>query len=116
MYVWVFISASGSQNRERLDSWNTTKTKYTLELDWAQNYTVTVSAWNKYGESSVVLKRHFTTGRVPQGKNHLELLVNSRRMTLCLTMKRKMLNIRFTQRGKVKLCLRQAGTNCICFI
>lgn len=64
LYIWVLMGTNGSHYKERL---NTTATNYTLELDWAQNYTAAVSAWNKYGESSPAVEKHFRTGRVPQG-------------------------------------------------
>lgn len=60
IYIWV-------TNNGNVNSWNTTETNYTLELDWGQNYTVDVSAWNEYGESSSLSEKHFRTGRVPQG-------------------------------------------------
>ena len=62
----VYIRQS-SNKQERGNSWNTTKLSYTLDLEWAQNYTASVTAWNRYGESSLGLKRQFTTGQVPQG-------------------------------------------------
>lgn len=69
VYVWVFVATSGSYSKERLNSWNTTKHNYSLELDWDQKYTVAVSAWNKYGESSPLLERHFRTDQAPKGKS-----------------------------------------------
>ncbi|KAL9965831.1 hypothetical protein ACROYT_G029682 [Oculina patagonica] len=67
VYIWRFTATvNGSHHKETLNSWNITETNYTLELDWAQNYTTAVSAWNKYGESSPVIERHFRTGQVPQ--------------------------------------------------
>ncbi|KAL9965834.1 hypothetical protein ACROYT_G029686 [Oculina patagonica] len=68
LYIWVFTATvNSSHHKGRLDSWNTTEANYTLELDWDQNYTAAVSAWNKYGKSSPVLERQFRTGQVPQG-------------------------------------------------
>lgn len=67
LYIWVFIATNGSRYKERVNSWNTTKSSYTLELEWAKNYTASVSAWNRYGKSSPGSERHFRTGQVPQG-------------------------------------------------
>ena len=67
VYIWVFTTTQGLPNKERVNSWNTTESHYTKDLEWAQNYTVSVSAWNRYGESSPGLERNFTTGQVPQG-------------------------------------------------
>ena len=67
VYVWVFTTMQGSRNKERANFWNTTKTRYTLDLKWALNYTASVTAWNRYGESSLGLEILFTTGQVPQG-------------------------------------------------
>lgn len=67
VYIWVSTTTRGPRNKERVNSWNTTESHYTKELEWAQNYTVSVSAWNRYGESSPGLERNFTTGQVPQG-------------------------------------------------
>lgn len=61
VYIWV------QGKKEWVKSWNTTKLNYTLDLEWAQNYTESVTAWNRYGESSLGLERNFTTGQVPQG-------------------------------------------------
>jgi len=67
VYIWVFTTTQGLPNKERVNSWNTTESHYTKDLEWAQNYTVSVSAWNRYGESSPGLERNLTTGQTPQG-------------------------------------------------
>lgn len=68
VYIWVSTAAiQGSRSKEKANSWHTTKSSYTLDLEWAQNYTASVTAWNRYGESSLGLKRQFTTEKAPQG-------------------------------------------------
>lgn len=69
VYVWIPTTANGSQYKEDLNSWNTTKMSYDLELNWGRNYSAAVSAWNKYGESTScpMMERQFSTGKVPQG-------------------------------------------------
>ena len=67
VYIWVSSTMQGSRNKERANSWNTPNSSYTLDLEWAQNYTASVTAWNRYGESSLGLERQFRTGQVPQG-------------------------------------------------
>jgi len=67
VYIWVSTVTHGSLKKESVNSWNTTKSNTTVELEWAQNYTASVSALNRYGESSPGLEIDFTTGQVPQG-------------------------------------------------
>lgn len=67
VYIWVSTAMQGSRNKELANSWHTTNSSYTLDLEWAQNYTASVTAWNRYGESSLGLKRQFTTEKAPQG-------------------------------------------------
>lgn len=67
VYIWVSTATQGSLKKESVNSWNTSKSNTTVELEWAQNYTASVSAWNRYGESSPGLEIDFTTGQVPQG-------------------------------------------------
>ena len=71
--VWILLATNRSVYKERLRSWNTTETKFTLNLGWNRNYTTAVSAWNKYGQSFYGVERHFKTGRFPQG-NYIQLL------------------------------------------
>ena len=65
--VWVSLTNNRSHHKERPSTWNTTETTYSLDLNWNQNYTVTVSAWNRYGHSFYGLERHFKTETRPQG-------------------------------------------------
>lgn len=62
--VWLLLAASGSYKTEKLQTWNTTDTKYSLNLEWDQKYTAAVSAWNRYGQSSYGLERQFRTERL----------------------------------------------------
>jgi len=66
--VWVLLATNGSIYKEKLRTWNTTDTKYTLDLEWNHNYTTAVSAWNKYGQSFYGWERNFSIGRPPEGK------------------------------------------------
>lgn len=70
VYVWVIKATTGSHYKEKFNAWNKTETSSVMTLDWDQNYTVGVSAWNKYGESSPVLEEPFKTGKLPPGSVH----------------------------------------------
>ena len=66
--VWILLSANnGSNYKDRLGSWNTNGTNFTLDVEWNHNYTTSVSAWNKHGQSVSSAERQFKTGRFPQG-------------------------------------------------
>ena len=66
--VWKLLSANnGSHYKDRLGSWNTNGTNFTLDVEWNHNYTTSVSAWNKHGQSVSSAERQFKTGRFPQG-------------------------------------------------
>ena len=66
--VWILLSANnGSHYKDRLGSWNTNGTNFTLDVEWNHNYTTSVSAWNKHGQSVSSAERQFKTGRFPQG-------------------------------------------------
>lgn len=60
--VWIL---KGNKNEEKskkwLRQWNTTKTNYKMDLKWGVNYTVAISAWNKYGQSFYGIEEHFST-------------------------------------------------------
>ena len=62
--VWLYRASNGSDFKETPNSWNTTNTMYSLmDLQWNQNYTTAVSAWNKHGKSFYGRERRFTTGK-----------------------------------------------------
>ena len=66
--VWILLSANnGSHYKDRLGSWNTNGTNFTLDVEWNHNYTTSVSAWNKHGQSVSSAERQFKTGKFPQG-------------------------------------------------
>lgn len=66
--LWILVSANSSSNyKERKGSWNTTGTNIILDVEWNHNYTTSVSAWNKHGQSVSSAERQFKTGRFPQG-------------------------------------------------
>ncbi|XP_022796342.1 neural cell adhesion molecule 1-like isoform X2 [Stylophora pistillata] len=70
VYLWVLTAAAdGSPYKEYFSSWNTTEISSTLDLHWDRNYSVVISAWNKYGESLglSVVERQFRIGKEPQG-------------------------------------------------
>ena len=61
--VWKLLSANnGSHYKVRLGSWNTNGTNFTLDVEWNHNYTTSVSAWNKHGQSVSSAERQFKTG------------------------------------------------------
>ncbi|CAH3175068.1 unnamed protein product, partial [Porites lobata] len=60
--VWILLSANnGSNYKNRLGSWNTNGTNFTLDVEWNHNYTTSVSAWNKHGQSVSSAERQFKT-------------------------------------------------------
>ncbi|KAM7442955.1 hypothetical protein ABFA07_008214 [Porites harrisoni] len=60
--VWKLLSANnGSHYKDRLGSWNTNGTNFTLDVEWNHNYTTSVSAWNKHGQSVSSAERQFKT-------------------------------------------------------
>lgn len=68
--VWKLLTGNGS--KETPKTWNTTETRYTLvDLEWNQNYTTAVSAWNRYGQGFYGMERHFRTAKRPGGKHGL---------------------------------------------
>lgn len=68
--VWKLLTGNGS--KETPKTWNTTETRYTLvDLEWNQNYTTAVSAWNRYGQGFYGVERHFRTAKRPGGKHGL---------------------------------------------
>ena len=75
IHVWkIIVYLNGSLFWEKIKTWNTTKTlSLMLNLEWNQNYTVAVSAWNKYGKGSSSIKERCEIGRGPQGSDCLLL-------------------------------------------
>ncbi|XP_022796344.1 neural cell adhesion molecule 1-B-like isoform X4 [Stylophora pistillata] len=72
VYLWVLTAAAdGSPYKEYFSSWNTTEISSTLDLHWDRNYSVVISAWNKYGESLglSVVERQFRIGKEPQERS-----------------------------------------------
>ena len=68
--VWIL---KGNKNEEKSKKWqrqwNTTKTNHNIDLKWGVNYTIAVSAWNKYGQSLYGIEEHFSTGMFNPGMN-----------------------------------------------
>lgn len=76
IHVWkIIVYLNGSLFWKKIKTWNTTKTlSLMLNLEWNHNYTVAVSAWNKYGKGSSSIKERCEIGRDPQGSDCLLLL------------------------------------------
>ncbi|XP_022790268.1 uncharacterized protein LOC111329763 isoform X1 [Stylophora pistillata] len=68
LYVWkINFSSDDSLSLKIFKTFNTTETfSAKLNLEWNQNYTVAVSAWNKYGEGSSSSRELCQIGRNPQ--------------------------------------------------
>ena len=75
IHVWkIIVYLNGSLFWKKIKTWNTTKTlSLMLNLEWNQNYTVAVSAWNKYGIGSSSIKERCEIGRGPPGSDCLLL-------------------------------------------
>lgn len=68
IHVWkIIVYLNGSLLWKKLKTCNTTKTlSLMLILERNQNYTVAVSAWNKYGKGSSSIKERCEIGQDPQ--------------------------------------------------
>ncbi|XP_068685321.1 uncharacterized protein [Montipora foliosa] len=61
--VWTIVASNGQRSKQWLNSLNTTQTKYQLNLNWDNNYTIAVSAWNKYGQGHYGIEGNCRTGK-----------------------------------------------------